>query len=89
MCPPKIRRSVKDYFVLYRSRKEVVKRLTADAIRYAIRQRKKGKSASAIASELGVMPRHVRRPLKAFFTKKATEAIRKKDPKWMEADSND
>ncbi len=28
-------------------------------------------------------------PLKAFFTKKATEAIRKKDPKWMEADSND
>ena len=28
-------------------------------------------------------------PLKAFFTKKATEAIRKKDPKWMEAGSND
>ena len=28
-------------------------------------------------------------PLKAFFTKKATEAIRKKDPKRMEADSGD
>ena len=28
-------------------------------------------------------------PLKAFFAKKATEAIRKKDPKWTEADSND
>ncbi len=28
-------------------------------------------------------------PLKAFFTKKATEAIRKKDPKRMEADSSD
>ena len=28
-------------------------------------------------------------PPKAFFTKKAAEAIRKKDPKWMEADSND
>ena len=28
-------------------------------------------------------------PLKALFTKKATEAIRKKDPKWMEVDSND
>ena len=28
-------------------------------------------------------------PLKAFFTKKTTEAIRKKDSKWMEADSND
>ena len=28
-------------------------------------------------------------PLKAFFTKKAAEAIRKKDPKWMEVDSND
>ena len=67
----------------------MVKRLTADAIRCAIRRRKKSKSASAIASEPGVTPRHVRRPLKVFFTKKATEAIRKKDPKWMEADSND
>ena len=28
-------------------------------------------------------------PLKAFFTKKATEAIRKKNPKCMEVDSND
>ena len=28
-------------------------------------------------------------PLKAFFTRKATEAIRSTDPKWMEAESND
>ena len=28
-------------------------------------------------------------PMKAFANKKATDAIRKKDPKWMEEDAND
>ena len=28
-------------------------------------------------------------PLKAFFAKKAAEAIREENPKWAEADSND
>ena len=74
LCPSKIRRSVKDYFALYRSREEVVKRLTADAIRYAIRQRKKDKSASTIASELGVTPRHVRR-LWAGFCRTGTPYV--------------
>ncbi len=61
LCPPKIRRSVEGCLAPCRSRKEVVKRLTADAVRYAIRQRKKGKGSSTIASEPGVTSRHVRR----------------------------
>ena len=59
--PPKIKWTVKDYFVLHRSRKKIAKRLTAKAIRYAMGQLKKGKSPSAVAAEIGVTARHVRR----------------------------
>ena len=43
-------------------------------MRYAIRRRKKGKSASTLASELGVMPRHVRR-LWAGFCRTGTPHV--------------
>ena len=43
-------------------------------MRYAIRRRKKGKSASAMASEPGVMPRHVRR-LWAGFCRTGTPHV--------------
>ncbi len=59
--PPKIKLTVKDYFALHRSKKKMAKRLTAKAIRYAMRQLKKGTSSSVVASEIGVTPRHVRR----------------------------
>ena len=39
----------------------MAKRLTAKAIRYAMGQLKKGKSPSAVAAEIGVTTRHVRR----------------------------
>ena len=57
----KINLTVKDYFVLHRSRKKMTKRLTAKAIRYAMGQIKKGTSSSAVAVQIGVTPRHVRR----------------------------
>ena len=59
--PAKIKLTVKDYFVLHRSRKKMTKRLTAKAIRYAMGQIKKGASSSAVAVQMGVTPRHVRR----------------------------
>ncbi len=59
--PVKIKLTVKDYFVLHRSRKKMTKRLTAKAIRYAMGQIKKGTSSSAVAVQIGVTPRHVRR----------------------------
>ena len=43
--PAKIKLTVKDYFVLHRSRKKMTKRLTAKAIRYAMGQIKKGASS--------------------------------------------
>ena len=39
----------------------MTKRLTAKAIRYAMGQIKKGASSSAVAVQIGVTPRHVRR----------------------------
>ena len=39
----------------------MAKRLTAKAIRYVMNQLEKGKSASEVAAELGVIPRHIRR----------------------------
>ena len=39
----------------------MTKRLTAKAIRYAMGQIKKGTSSSAVAVQIGVTPRHVRR----------------------------
>ena len=39
----------------------MAKRLTAKAIRYAMNQLEKGRSASEVAAELGVTPRHIRR----------------------------
>ena len=39
----------------------MTKRLTAKAIRYAMGQIKKGTSTSAMAIQMGVTPRHVRR----------------------------
>ena len=58
--PPKLKRTVKEYFRLHPSR-SVKKRLTEKSMGYAIRQRQKGKSASVIADELGVTSRHIRR----------------------------
>ena len=64
LVPPKFKRNVKDYFALYRSshvKKKRKGRLTERAIRYAIRQRQKGKSPSDIAVRLGISPRYVRK----------------------------
>ena len=44
----------------------MTKRLMAKSIRYAMKQLEKGKSASTVANELGVTPRHIRR-LRAEF----------------------
>ena len=61
LCPARIKLTVKDYFALHRSRKKMTKRLTAKAIRYVMGQIKKGTSTSAVAVQIGVTPRHVRR----------------------------
>ena len=39
----------------------MAKRLTAKAIRYAMNQLEKGRSASDVVAKLGVTPRHIRR----------------------------
>lgn len=66
--PPKIKRRIKDYFALYRSRKPMVKRLTAKSIKYAMAQLDKGKSTTEVALEIGVTSRHVRRLWAVFHT---------------------
>ena len=58
---PNFRRTAKEYFVLYRSRKPLIKRLTAKTIRYAVTQCRKGQKTSQIAKEIGVSQRHVQR----------------------------
>ena len=58
--PLKIKRTIKRYFDLYRSRNMSMTKLTEKSIRYLVRQRKNGKCASDISQELGVTPRHVR-----------------------------
>ena len=45
----------------------MTKRLTAKAIRYAMGQIKKGTSSSAVAVQIGVTPRHVRRLWAEFY----------------------
>ena len=63
LVPPKFKRSIKDYFALYRSghvTKERKVRLTEKTMRYVIRQRQKGKSSSRIAAEIGISARYVR-----------------------------
>ena len=57
----KINLTVKDYFVLHRSRKKMTKRLVAKTIRYAMGQIKKGTSSSAVAVQIGATLLHVRR----------------------------
>ena len=55
---------MRDYFALYRSshvKKKKKERLTEKAIRYVIRQLRKGKSPSYIAAGLGISPRYVRK----------------------------
>ena len=64
LVPSKFKRSVRDYFALYRSshvKKKKKERLTEKAIRYVIRQRRKGKSPSYIAAGLGTSPRYARK----------------------------
>ena len=68
------RRTVKEYFALYRSRKSMVTKLTQAQIEYAIKQRKNGKSAHAIASELKVSKRRIEQ-LYAEFCKTGTEHV--------------
>ncbi len=60
LVPPKIRRTLKDYFRLYRS-KNVRKKLEEKSLRYIEKQRKKGVPAKQIARELGISDRYVRK----------------------------
>ena len=61
VSPPRIRRTIKDYFRLHRSRKDVPDRLSDEARDYIIRNREKGVPASKIAKDLDISARHVRR----------------------------
>ena len=61
LVPSKIKLTVKDYFVLHRSRKKMTKRLTAKTIRYAMGQINKGMSSSVAAVQIDMTLRHVRR----------------------------
>ena len=64
--PTNIKRTVKEYCMLYRSKRKMKKRLTAKPIRSAMNQLEKGKKVSVVAAELKVTPRHIRR-LRAEF----------------------
>lgn len=66
LSPAKIKRTIKEYYALYRSRKKMTKRLTAKVTRYAMKQLEKGRSVSEKAADLGVAPRHIRK-LRAEF----------------------
>ena len=68
LSPAKIKLTVKDYFALHRSRKQMTKHLTAKAIRYAMEQIKKGTSTSVVAVQIGATLRHVRRLWTEFCT---------------------
>ena len=72
--PPRIKRTIVDYFRLYRSRKPMAKRLTEESRQYLIRQRKKGSPSSSIAADLGIAARYVRRLWARFKTDGTTHA---------------
>ena len=64
--PTNIKRAVKEYYMLYRSKKKMAERLTTESIQYAMNQLENGKKVSVVAAELKVTPRHIRR-LRAEF----------------------
>ena len=66
--PVKIKRAVNKRFSLRRSQKTVRRRLTEKAIRNAMEQLDKGKSATEVATEVGVTARHIRRLRTEFHT---------------------
>ncbi len=72
--PRRIKRTVSDYFRLYRSRKPMVKRLTDESRRYLVRQRKNGAAPSKVAADLGITARHVRRLWARFLGTGTTRA---------------
>ena len=49
--PTKIKRTIKEYYMLYRSRKSMAKRLTAKSIRYTINQLEKGRGLECTARD--------------------------------------
>ena len=57
----RIRRTIADYFRLYRSRKTMTKILTEESRQRIIIQCKKGVIPSQITKDLGITARHVRR----------------------------
>ncbi len=59
--PPKIRRTIADYFRLYRSDKDMTRKMSDKEIRYIVKGRNAGKSATSLARDMKVTPRHVRR----------------------------
>ncbi len=61
LSPPKIRRTIADYFRLYRSDNDVTRKMSDKEIRYVIKGRNAGKSAMSLARDMKVTPRHVRR----------------------------
>ncbi len=78
--PHRIKRTVADYFSLYRSRKSMTKRLTEESRQYLVRQRRKGSSSSQVARDLGITARHVRR-LWARFQRTGTTRARMGRPR--------
>ena len=73
--PHRIRRTVSEYFRLYRSQRRMSKRVTEESRQYLARRKKKGVPASQIAKDLGITARHVRR-LWARFQKTGTTHVR-------------
>ena len=61
VSPRRIKRTVADYFRLYRSRKPMSRRITEESRQYLVRKRRNGTPPSQIARDLGITARHVRR----------------------------